>query len=426
MIGAGYTDRFLRQEEIVNLMEEGLANLNLRDQRVLVLIPDGTRTMPLPLFVGLFERFLAPITKSLDYLVALGTHQPMRDEHLSKLIGRVVKNGVAGHSHVFNHEWNDPTSFIDIGDIPAGEISVLTEGMLSEVVPVRLNKRIQEYDHMLICGPVFPHEVVGFSGGNKYFFPGIAGAEIINFTHWLGALLTSHEIIGLAYTPVRAVIDRAADFISKPVACFSSVVTHNGVSGLYCGSAKESWSAAAALSAQKHIVYSDKPFQKIIAVMPRIYDDLWTAAKGMYKLDPVCADGGEIIIYAPHITEVSYTYGKLLDEIGYHCCDYFVKQWSAFEKFPRGALAHSTHLRGIGTFDEKSRIEQSRIQVTLATGIPELRCKKIGLGYLDPASFDPDQWTGREDQGILVVQRAGEMLYRLKEQVKRDQSHDRK
>ena len=57
---------------------------------------------------------------------------------------------------------------------------------------------------------MFPHEVVGFSGGNKYLFPGIAGPEIINFTHWLGALITNYDVIGAGYTPVRAVIDRAA------------------------------------------------------------------------------------------------------------------------------------------------------------------------------------------------------------------------
>ena len=75
---------------------------------------------------------------------------------------------------------------------------------------VALNKLPLEYDHVLVCGPVFPHEVVGFSGGNKYLFPGIAGPEIIHFTHWLGAVITNYEIIGTKDTPVRAVIDRAA------------------------------------------------------------------------------------------------------------------------------------------------------------------------------------------------------------------------
>src|SRR5439155_13900054 len=142
-------------------------------------------------------------------------------------------------SHVFNHEWADPSTFALIGEIPAAEIAALTRGRLTQSVPVSLNRRIFDYDQIIICGPVFPHEVVGFSGGNKYFFPGIAGAEIINFTHWLGALITNFEVIGAGYTPVRAVIDRAAALVPTPTACFALVVTPAGLAGLYFGSAQE-------------------------------------------------------------------------------------------------------------------------------------------------------------------------------------------
>ena len=176
--------------------------------------------------------------------------------------------------------WDDPATFTTIGSIPASEISKITHGMMSEDVPVSLNKLINDYDQLLICGPVFPHEVVGFSGGNKYLFPGIAGAEIINFTHWLGATITNYEIIGAGYTPVRAVIDRAAAMVKQPVSCFCMVVTHEGLAGIYFGNAREAWHAAAVLSSQKHIVYVDKPYQRVISVMPQMYDDLWTAAKG--------------------------------------------------------------------------------------------------------------------------------------------------
>ena len=221
----------------------------------------------------------------------------------------------------------------------------------------------------MICGPVFPHEVVGFSGGTKYFCPGIAGQDIIDFTHWLGALLTSREIIGSGYTPVRAVIDRAAAFVERPVTCLSLVVTHDGVAGLYAGTPQESWSAAAALSAQVHIRRVERPFTRVLSIMPPMYADLWTAAKGMYKLEPVVADGGELVIYAPHLTEVSYTHGREIDEIGYHCRDYFVHQWARFGHYHGGVLAHSTHVKGCGTFDAATGVETPRIQVTLATGI---------------------------------------------------------
>ena len=149
--------------------------------------------------------------------------------------------------------------------------------------------------------------------------------------------------------------------------------------------------------------------------MPEMYDDLWTAAKGMYKMEPVVADGGEVIIYAPHINEVSFTHGKLIDQVGYHCRDYFLKQWERFRDYPWGVLAHSTHLSGLGSYDPATGIETPRIHVRLATGIPEERCRRINLGYLNPDDLHPKVWQGRESEGILVIPRAGEMLYRVKE-----------
>ncbi len=414
VIGRGFADRMLTDDEIRSIVRESLDSLHMDGKRVLILIPDGTRSMPMPLMFSLFGEFLGRRVKALDYLVALGTHQPMSDAQLSKLVGQPVIHGQAGASRIFNHEWRDPASFVHIGTLVAREITRMTDGLMAQDVPVRLNKLIFDYDQLIVCGPVFPHEVVGFSGGNKYFFPGIAGPEIINFTHWLGAVITSYKVIGAGTTPVRAVIDRAASFIDKPKACIALVVTHEGVAGMYFGSPEEAWQSAAALSAQTHIVYVDKPFQRVLSVMPEMYDDLWTAAKGMYKMEPAVADGGEVVIYAPHITEVSYTHGKLIDEIGYHCRDYFMKQWDKFKDYPGGVLAHSTHVKGLGTYDPETGIETPRIRVTLATRISPERCRQINLGYLDPATVSVDEWKGREAESILYVPRAGEMLYRVK------------
>jgi nickel-dependent lactate racemase len=414
LIGKGFSDRILTENETSALVGEALSTLPVDGKRVLIIIPDGTRSMPMPFMFGLFDRYLAPRISTLDYLVALGTHQPMNDAQLSSLVGHPVVNGLAGEHHIYNHKWNDLDQFTCIGAISSSDIDSLTGGLMRQCVPVSLNRLIFEYDQIIICGPVFPHEVVGFSGGNKYFFPGIAGPEIINFTHWLGAVITNYQVIGTGLTPVRAVIDKAAALIDVPKACFSLVVTPSGLSGIYFGSPEEAWQAAAALSAQKHITYVNKPFQRVLSIMPEMYDDLWTAAKGMYKVEPVVADGGEVVIYSPHLTEVSYTHGRLLDQIGYHCRDYFMKQWDKFKDYPGGVLAHSTHLKGLGQYDAATGVETPRISVTLATGIPKEHCQSINLGYLDPAAINPDEWAHREDEGILLVPRAGEMLYRIK------------
>ena len=414
VIGRGNPDRYLDDADIRAIVEEAVESADIKGKRVLALIPDGTRTMPMPLMFSIFEQLLRPQVKALDYLVALGTHPPMNDTQLSKLVGAPVHDGRTGEARIFNHRWDDPATFVTLGCLPCSEISEITGGLLVRDVPVSLNKLILEYDHIIVCGPVFPHEVVGFSGGNKYFFPGIGGPEIINFTHWLGAVITSYDVIGAGYTPVRAVIDRASKLIPRPTSCFALVVTKEGTAGLYYGTPEEAWKEASALSSQKHIVWIDKPFRRVLSVLPELYDDLWTGAKGMYKLEPAIADGGEVVIYSPRITEVSYTHGKLIDEIGYHCRDYFTKQWERFKHYPGGVLAHSTHVKGLGAYDAATGIESPRIQVTLATGIPEERCRRINLGYLDPATVNFDDWRGRENEGIALIPRAGETLYRLR------------
>jgi len=413
VIGKGLLNGFLTPDEVTGIVREGLAPLPLDAARTLVIIPDGTRTMPMPLMFDILERELRPRAAALDYLVALGTHQPMDDERLGALIGRPVVDGRAGRARIFNHDWSDPATFAQLGTIPAAEISEITRGRLREDVPVALNRLAVEYDHVLICGPVFPHEVAGFSGGTKYLFPGIAAPEIIHFTHWLGALITNYEMIGTIETPVRSVIDRAAGLLNRPLSLVALVVTHEGVAGAFCGDVHSTWRQAAALSARRHIVWVDHPFDRVVSVMPRLYDDLWTAAKGMYKVEPAVADGGEVIIYAPHVAEVSHVHGKLLDEIGYHCRDYFTAQWNRFKGYPGGILAHSTHVKGLGTFDASCGLESPRINVTLATAIPRERCERVNLGYMDPATIDVDHERSQAGDDSLVIPRAGEFLYRV-------------
>ena len=416
LLGVGQVTGTLGEDQVRGLVADALDRAGLDGQRVLIIIPDSTRTAPIPIFFRLFHEVLWGRVAALDFVVALGTHQPMTEEALHHLVGITAEERRSTYAGVglFNHRWDLPDTLVTIGTIPAAEIERLSNGLLAQDVAVSVNRLVLDYDHLIICGPVFPHEVVGFSGGNKYFFPGIGGSEVINFTHWLGALITSYEVIGSGHTPVRAVIDRAASFIDRPKLCFSPVVTGEGLAGLYAGSPEDAWEAASRLSARLHVVYVDKPFRRVLSVMPEMYDDLWTAAKGMYKMEPAIADGGEVIIYAPHISEISYTHGRIIDEVGYHVRDYFVEQWDRFHKYPWGVLAHSTHLRGIGTYDAETCIEEPRIRVTLATSIPEERCRRVNLGYVDPTAVNIKEWQGREDEGVVVVPKAGEMLYRLK------------
>ncbi|MBL8167379.1 MAG: DUF2088 domain-containing protein [Acidobacteria bacterium] len=416
LIGTGYTDKFLTEAEVRELMVAALAQTPLDGKRVIVIIPDGTRTAPIGQMFRLFYELLGERVAALDYLIALGTHQPMSEDAINARleISAAERATTYAKVKVFNHHWELPETFAELGVISQEEISQISDGLLNEPVTVKLNKLVFDYDQIIICGPTFPHEVVGFSGGNKYFFPGISAGEVINFSHWLGALVTSYETIGKKYTAVRKVIDRAAQFITHPKLCFSLVVKGESLAGLYIGSPEEAWEAASDLSSQLHIIWADRQYQRVLSVMPKLYDDIWTGSKGMYKLEPVIADGGEVVIYAPHIDEISYTHGKILDELGYHVLEYFTKQWDKFKHYPLGVVAHSTHLTGIGIYDPETGIEKPRIKVTLATRIPKERCERLNLGYLDPDTINIEDWKNLEAEGILLVPKAGEMLYRLK------------
>jgi lactate racemase len=420
--GKGVDTGWLDEDEISGLVNAGLESLPLDGKRVLVIVPDHTRTMPLNLFFRLIVQALVPRVQALNFLVALGTHPPMGEDALLKMFGitREERAGQYAKVGILNHEWNNPAALTTLGVLSSEDIASISQGLLRQEVLVRLNRLVLEHDHLLICGPVFPHEVIGFSGGNKYFFPGIAGPDIINLTHWLGALLTSYQIIGHADTPVRQVIDRAAALIPRPRHALCSVVEAvevNGqhearLAGLFIGTPEAAFKEAAQLASRKQIIWCDHPYQRVLSVLPEMYDDLWVGAKGMYKLEPVIADGGEVIIYAPHLKEISAVHGQLIQQVGYHVRDYFLKQWDKFSGYPLSVLAHATHLRGIGTFD--NGVERPRIRVTLATGIPEAVCRKINLGYCDPGSVHFEEWEGREKSGLLLVPRAGELLFRLK------------
>ena len=408
-------DRLVRATQVTEAIARACPEASFRGRRVLLIVPDGTRTAPIGLLFQALHQAIGSAAAKLDVMIALGTHQPMSEEAICQRLEITLdeRRGRYGQVEFINHEWDNPAALQEIGTIPADEIRELTGGLFAMDVPVEINRRLFSYDQVILIGPVFPHEVVGFSGGNKYLFPGVAGPRILNFFHWLGAVVTNPMIIGNKWTPVRRVVDRAGAMVRLPKLCFCLVVAPDkSLAGLFAGTPEAAWDAASELSRELHIVRQERPFHTILSCCPPMYDELWTGGKAMYKLEPVLADGGELIIYAPHLREVCVAHGRTILEVGYHCRDYFLKQWERFKHYPWGVLAHSTHVRGIGAFE--NGVERCRAQVTLATGIPEAVCRKINLGYRDPAGIRPEDFANREKEGVLLVPKAGEMLYQLR------------
>ena len=400
--------------QVTDLVAQACPARDYRGKKVLLIVPDATRTAPVGLmFQTLFQQ-IGAATANFDILIALGTHQPMSEAAICERLEISAAERATTYSSVrfFNHEWDNPAALTNIGTLTKADTRELSDGLFELDVPVEINKRIFDYDQVVIIGPVFPHEVVGFSGGNKYLFPGVAGPEILNFFHWLGGCVTNPMTIGNKWTPVRRVVDRVGAMVKVSKLCMAMVVRPDkSLAGLFIGTPEAAWDAAADVSRTEHIVFRDRPYHTVLSCAPKMYEDIWTAGKAMYKLEPVVADGGELIIYAPHVTEVSVTHGKTMLAIGYHCRDYFLKQWDQFKDHPWGVLAHSTHVRGIGTFEHG--VEKCRIKVTLATGIPHEVCESINMGYRDPKTIDIESYANREAEGVLLVRKAGEMLFKL-------------
>lgn len=406
----------LSETQVVQTIQAGLDGKFSR-QRVLVLIPDLTRSLPLPFLFRQLVKIMDDVSQ-LDFMVALGTHPPLSSEALNRLVGITPeeRSTIFARVGLLNHAWDDPQALATLGVMDADEIRQIAgsswHSSLPASVDVRVNQAALKYDHILILGPTFPHEVVGFSGGAKYLFPGISGPEMINATHWLGALAGVVGTIGIQETPVRAMIHAAAQRLPTPVTLMALIVEGHDLSGVFVGDYLSAWNTAASLSAQRHIRWCERPFQRVLSCAPAMYDELWTAGKAMYKLEPAVALGGEVVIFAPHLDTVSLVHGKYIREIGYHILPHFLQDWERFRHFPLGVLAHSTHVRGSGVM--QNRIEKPNVQVTLASRIPAEECAYLNLGYLDPAKINIAEWQGREDEGILYVPKAGEILYRLK------------
>ncbi len=407
----------LTHDQIMQVLTQGLGG-TFKGQKVLVLIPDHTRSLPLPELFRMLVDVLHE-ARELNFMVALGTHPGYDDAGLNHLVGITAAERATTFKHVglLNHAWDDPAALTSLGVIGHDELRQLAGSSYHYSLPteinVRINRAVLEHDHIIIVGPTFPHEVVGFSGGAKYFFPGISGPDVINATHWLGALATVRGTIGIKDTPVRAVVHSAARRLNTPATLVALIVQGHDLAGVLIGDVYETWSAAADVSSERHIKWCDHPYKSVLSTCPPMYDELWTAGKCMYKLEPVVEVGGELIIYAPHLDVVSPVHGRYIYEAGYHILPYFLANWDRYKHLPLGALAHCTHVRGSGVME--NGVEKPNVRLTLASKIPPEDCAKLNLGYRDPATINPADWQNREDEGLLYVAKAGEMLYKVRD-----------
>jgi lactate racemase len=413
VVGEGSAESDLARSELAAIVEQALERINA-GERVLAIIPDKTRDdntdSLFPIAADVLSRRRAA---EFDALVAQGTHPPMTmDQKLSK-IGFESFPG-----RIFDHRWDLPEELFTLGQLSSTQVDELTGGLVTHAVTVTINKLLAPgtYDTILVCGATVPHEVAGFAGGAKYFFPGVAGPELTHTTHWLGALAEIENVIGRVETPTRNLIEAAADLISPQIISLNTVVTRNDdgrliTHALFAGDIREAFRRAADVSKDVHIRYMGRKYKRVVALLDEHYDELWVGGKASYKLGGIIEDGGELIIYAPHLKAVSQTHGALIEKYGYAPLESVRDMLGASPELRENLCiaAHLAHVAYAGRIDERGRIVP-RFQITLASGIDEETCRRVNLGFIDYKTFDYERL--RSDPDILIVKNAGRDLYK--------------
>lgn len=385
-------------------------------ERVLAIIPDKTRDDNTDLLFPIANEFLMERgVACFDALVAQGTHPPMTDAQKREKIGLPDFAG-----RIFDHCWDRADEIVTLGELSAETVSSLTSGLIDHAVPVTINKLLGGgvYDTVLVFGATVPHEVAGFAGGAKYFFPGVAGPELTHTTHWLGALAGIENTIGQVETPTRKLIEAAVELVLARIISLNSVVSRGDdgkliTYALFTGDIKDAFRRAAAVSREVHIRYTGRKYKRVIALLDPHYDELWVGGKASYKLGAVVEDGGELIIFAPHLNKLSETHGTLIEKYGYAPLEVVRDMLGVSQELRENLCiaAHLAHVAYAGRTDADGNIVP-RYRITMATGIDEQTCKRVNLGYLDYRTFDFE--TNRSDPDTLIVNDAGRDLYKIK------------
>jgi nickel-dependent lactate racemase len=416
LIAAGSATADLSARDLRAVVKSALAGIG-PGERVLAIVPDKTRDDNTDLLVPFAsEELLARGVACFDILVALGTHSPMTEAEKRVKLGLNNGAGAPLLGGVFDHRWDDANDLVSLGTLPGPQVSDLTAGLLNSDIPVRLNRLLAPglYDTVLVFGATVPHEVAGFSGGSKYFFPGVAGPDLTHQTHWLGALATIEKIIGRVETPTRRLIEAAADLVPAKIISFNTVLTredgHLRTYALFAGDIKLAFRRAAQISSQVHIKYVDRKYKRVVALLDEHYTEMWVGGKASYKLGGIIEEGGELIIYAPHLDRISDTHGRLIEKYGYWPLER-VKQLVSANADLEQNLCVAAHLAHVSFSNSGLSREPSapRYRITLASGLDEAGCRQVNLGFLNAADFRIEDNESRPD--VLIVEGAGRDLY---------------
>ena len=314
---SGGVDQVIDAEQVRNALAQFYDSA--APKRVLMLPPDQTRLdSQAGLITCLSHQLLGE--RLTDVMPALGTHEPMTATQLDKMFPGLP------HSLVRPHRWRQDV--VTLGEIEADFVAAATEGVYRRPWKAQVNKLLLEGNHDLILsvGQVVPHEVIGMANYTKNVFVGVGGDEGINESHYLSALYGMERVMGRCDTPLRRILNEAADrhLRDMPVVYVLTVIESVGgqklMRGLYIGDSHDVFERAGELSAKVNCYRLPEPPPTIVVYMhPDKYNKTWLANKAIYRTRMAIGDGGRLIVVAPGV----YRFGedaevdRLIRQYGY-------------------------------------------------------------------------------------------------------------
>lgn len=305
-------------------------------RRILVVPPDQTRLHSRAgeitvMLAGLLGDRLAAV------LPATGTHRAMGPAERASMYPGLPEGLFLGHDH--------RNGTRRLGSIETSFIEELSGGRLHFAFPGDFSRELLEggWDLILSIGQVVPHEVVGMANYTKNFVVGLGGAESIDLSHWLGAVVGLENVMGRADTPVRRLLDESARrFLDRlPIVYIFTVISRDasgklalrglfaGPSGAATSPASErgaragsspngdashglavtggdeacvAYREAAALSAEVNIETLERPLETcVVRLDPSEFRSTWLGNKAVYRTRMAMATGGELFVLAPGV-----------------------------------------------------------------------------------------------------------------------------
>ena len=375
----GGRDTVITSEEKRSLLHEALLKLGGIPKKILVIPPDITRlhSNAGELTQILYELWDTANGTTFDILPAIGTHAPMTEPQIAEMYGDLPK----ATYHI--HHWR--TGLHHFGEVPSEFVQEVSQGKLDYSIPVAVNRRLVEgnYELIISVGQVIPHEVIGIANGFKNVLVGAGGVEMINKSHFLGAVDGMERLMGRTDTSVRRVLNYAHTHYLKQlgIVYVMSVMDADAsgarvMRGLYVGDDARTFETAAELSRAVNMTFLDEPLAKVVVYLdPREFKSTWLGNKAIYRTRMAMADDGELIIIAPGLREFGEDaeIDRLIRKYGYRGTPTTLKAVSENPELQEN-LSAAAHLIHGST--------EGRFKVTYATGhLTQAEIESVGYQW---------------------------------------------